>query len=166
MVGRNQVVELKDGDEIAIVDGATFRFHRQDTIYRTFSQQYALLNALEKGRIGRVFMCKEKSTGERFAVKKYSFSPTPESDQDTKESIEAELNLMGICHRNIIFIREAFVGDASCSHVTQIAENGDLFDMIVRKLKLSEDETRHIFKQLFDAIKYLVSVFLISNEYF
>ncbi|KAL2277333.1 hypothetical protein FJTKL_00053 [Diaporthe vaccinii] len=53
-------------------------------------------------------------------------------------------------------MKEAFAGDASSSHVTKIAERGDLYDLIVRKSKLSEDETRRIFSQLFDAVKYLV----------
>lgn len=93
---------------------------------------------------------------------KRTFSPDPTSDQDTRVKIAAELNLMGLCHRNILFMKEAFEDDVSSSHVTQIAEKGELFRLIVRKTKLSEDETRHIFKQLFDAVKYMVSVFCSS----
>ncbi|KAI7783886.1 hypothetical protein LA080_011148 [Diaporthe eres] len=156
VVGCNKVVELKNGDEITIIDTARFRFYQAKTIYRSFAQQYSLLDTLGKGDIGRVFVCQEKSTGQRFAVKKYTFSPDAKSDQDVKESIAAELNLMGLCHRNITFMKEAFAGDASSSHVTKIAERGDLYDLIVRKSKLSEDETRRIFSQLFDAVKYLV----------
>lgn len=141
-----------------IIDGARFLFHPPGPIHRTFNQQYTLLNLIGKGHIGQVFACQEKSTGERFAVKKHSFLPDPKSDQRKKESVAAELNLMGLCHRNIMFMKEAFVDDGSSSHITQIAEKGELFNLIVRKSKLSEDETRHIFKQLFDAVKYLVSV--------
>lgn len=159
VVGCNQVVELKDRDEITIVDSAQFWFLRANIIYRTFAEQYTLLNFLGKGHIGKVFGCQESTTGERFAVKKHNFSRVPNSDQGTKESIAAGLNLMGLCHRNIIFMKEAFEDDSSSSHVTQIAEKGGLFDLIVRKSKLSEEETRYIFKQLFDAVKYLVSVF-------
>lgn len=166
VVGCNQEVGLEDGDEITISDSARFRFCRVETTCRSFPQQYNILNTLGKGDIGRVFVCQEKSTGKRFAVKKYNFSPDPKSDQDVKESAAAELNLIGLCHRNIIFMKEAFAGDGSCSHVIQIAERGELFDLIVRKSRLSEDETRHIFKQLFDAVKYLVSAFPTSSKHF
>lgn len=155
-VGCNKVVELKDGDEITIFGNARFLFRSSDQVHRSFAQHYMLLDFLGKGHLGKVFVCKEKSTGERFAVKNTEFSATV-SEQGMKEGIAAELNLMGLCHRNIIFMKEAFADHISSSHVTQIAGKGDLFGFIVRKSKLSEVETRHIFKQLFDAVKYLVS---------
>lgn len=165
-VGCNQVVELKDRDEITISDSARFWFCRPGTIYRNFAQHYTFRHEVGKENISRVFVCQEKSTRQHFAVKKRTFSPDPKSDQDTKEKIAAELNLMGLCHRNIIFLKEAFAGDSLCFHVTQIAKKGDLFDLITRKSKLSEDETRHISKQLFEAVNYLVSVFLTSIGFF
>lgn len=152
------MVELKDGDEVTIVDSARFLFQSPGPIRRTFDQQYMLLDFIRKGHLGKVFVCKERSTGERFAVKKHEFSPNHDSDRAKKESIVAELNLMGLCHKNIMFMKEAFADDSSSSHITQFAQFGELFDLIVRKSKLSEDDTRHIFKQLFDAVKYLVSV--------
>lgn len=158
VVGCNKAVELKDGDEVMIVDSARFLFRPLGPTHRDFTQQYVLLDFIQKGHLGKVFVCKERSTGERFAVKKHEFSPIPTSDQRKKESIAEELNLMGLCHRNIISMKEAFSDDASSSHVTQLAQEGELFDLIVMKTKFSEDETRHIFKQLFDAVKYLVSI--------
>lgn len=163
MVGCNKVVELKDEDEITISDDARFCFHQPGTVRREFSEQYILLHTFGEEDISRVSVCQEKSTGERFAVKRHSFLSDPKSDQVTMESIAAELNLMGLCHKNIIFMKEAFSSGSSCSHITQIAEKGDLFDLIVWKSKISEDETRHIFKQLFEAVKYLVSVFSTSD---
>lgn len=157
LVGCNRVVELKDGDEINIFDSAQFVFRPSGLIRRSFALHYTRLECLGNGHLGKVFLCIEKSTGKRFAVKIYELSAT-RSEQGLKESITAELNLMGLCHRNIIFMKEAFEDKLSSSHVIQIAEKGDLFGFIVRKSKLSEDETRHIFKQLFDAVKYLVSV--------
>ncbi|KAG6365290.1 hypothetical protein INS49_006899 [Diaporthe citri] len=155
VVGCNQVLELKDWDLITIVDNAQLLFNSSLPIHRTFGQQYSTLNLIGKGHIGQVFACREKSTGKRFAVKKHSFSPVPKFDQRKKECIAAELNLMGLCHRNIMFMKEAFVDNGSSSHVTQIAKKGELFNLIVTKSRLSEHETRHVFKQLFDAVKYL-----------
>lgn len=150
------MVLLKERDEITIFGNARFLFRSSAPIRRSFDQHYLLLDFLGKGDIGKVFVCKERSTGKRFAVKNHESSATW-SQQGLRERIAAELNLMGLCHRNIIFMKEAFSDDGLSLHVTQIAEKGDLFRFIRKKSKLSEDETRHIFKQLFDAVKYLVS---------
>lgn len=144
VVGCNKAVELKSGDEVMIVDSARFLFRPHGPTHRAFTQQYVLLDFIKKGHLGKAFVCKERSTGERLAVKKHEFSQIPTSDQGEKESIAAELNLMGLCHRNIVSMKEAFADDASSSHVTQLAQEGELFDLIVMKTKFSEDETRHI----------------------
>lgn len=164
----NQVDKLEEMQEIfttkneATISGETlesprFIFQQAGPRHSTFSQRYTLLDFLGKGHLGKVFSCKENATGELFAVKRHEFPATP-SGRGTKESIAAELNLMGLCHKNIMFMKEAFSDDYSSSHVTQLAKGGELFDLLVRKSKLSEGETRHIFRQLFAAVKYLVSI--------
>lgn len=158
LVGCNRDVELKDRDEIGILDSARFIFHQHHSIQPLFLSKYTLLEQIGKGHVGEVFLCTEKSTGERFAVKIFT-SSFPYSDHVKKDGMVAELNLMGICHRNIMSIKEAFREKQASFHVTQIAEKGELFNLIVTKSKLSEGETRRIFKQLFDAVKYLVSIF-------
>ena len=41
--------------------------------------------------------------------------------------------------------------------VLELAPEGELFNWIVMKQKLTEDEARKVFVQLFQAVKYLVS---------
>ena len=41
--------------------------------------------------------------------------------------------------------------------VLELAPEGELFNYIVRKQKLSESQTRKVFLQLFNGLKYLVS---------
>lgn len=157
LVGCNTGRELKDRDEIAILDSVRFIFRLHSSIDRFFLAKYTLLEQLGKGHVGEVFLCAEKSTGERFAVKIYTSIPT--MDHAKKDNMAAELNLMGLCHRNVMSMKEAFEEKDQSFLVTQIAEKGELYNLIVKKSKLSESETRHIFKQLFDAVKYLVSTF-------
>jgi serine/threonine-protein kinase CHEK2 len=156
LVGCNRDVQLQDEDEVAVSENARFLFQAPSPIRRTFTEQYTVLNSLGKGHLGQVYACVEKSTGRRFAVKRYGFRAGMVRG-NVEEGIMAEMTLMGLRHENIVFIKEAFSDRGSSSLVTQIAEEGDLFGFIVRKSKLSEDEARHIFKQLFDAVKYLVS---------
>jgi serine/threonine-protein kinase Chk2 len=40
--------------------------------------------------------------------------------------------------------------------VLELAANGDLFDFIIEKEKLTEEQTRKVFMQVFQAVKYLV----------
>lgn len=48
--------------------------------------------------------------------------------------------------------------------VLELAPEGELFNFIVMKQKLSEDESRKLFKQLFQGIKYLVRFSLHAHQ--
>lgn len=155
VLGFNQFTELKDGDEILITESARFVFRSSNPNRRTFARLYTLMEPLGKGHAGEVFACQEDSTGQRFAVKRYTANKGSPLEE---EKIVAELHLMGLRHRNIIFMKEIFYEDESNLHVMQIAEKGNLFDLVLRKSRIPENETRTIFTQLLDAVKYLVSV--------
>jgi len=57
-------------------------------------------------------------------------------------------------------LKDTFDEDDGIFLVLELAPEGELFNWIVMKQKLSETETRKVFVQLFQAVKYLVSVFI------
>lgn len=66
--------------------------------------------------------------------------------------------LQELSHSNIIALHDVFSSkDQNLNLVLELAPEGELFNLIVTKQKLSEEETRHVFRQLFDGLKYLVS---------
>ncbi|CAH0026669.1 unnamed protein product [Clonostachys rhizophaga] len=155
-IGRNQRRELKDEDEIAIHGKARFIFrypHSRQT--SGFLQQYTLLQKLGKGHFAEVHLCVEKATGQRYAVKIFTKHPGVE-DKSKTEGLQQEIAvLMGVSHPNVLCLKDTFNERDRVYLVLELASEGELFNYIVMKQKMSEDETRKLFLQLFKGIKYL-----------
>lgn len=121
-----------------------------------FLQQYTLLGRLGKGHFAEVALCVEKATGKRFAVKIFTKSPGVEERSKT-EGLQQEIAvLMGVSHPNVLCLKDTFNDRDAVFLVLELCK-GELFNYIVMKQKLSESETRKLFAQLFQGIKYLVS---------
>lgn len=163
-VGRNQRRELEDGDEIAVHGKARFVFrypHSRQT--SAFLQQYTLLEKLGKGHFAEVYLCVEKSTGQRYAVKIFTKHPGME-DRPKTEGLQQEIGvLMGVSHPNVLCLKDTFNERDRVYLVLELAPEGELFNFIVMKQKLSEDEARKLFIQLFQGIKYLVSYYVLTR---
>lgn len=158
VIGRNKRRELKDQDEITILDQAryVFRYPKAKST-SAFKQQYTLLEKLGKGHFAEVYLCVEKSTGTRYAVKVFTKQPGVE-DRSKTEGLQQEIAvLMGVSHPNLLCLKDTFDEDTAVYLVLELAAEGELFNWIVMKQKLTEAETRKVFIQLFQAIKYLVS---------
>ena len=158
VVGRNKRRQLKDLDEITLLNEARFTFrYPQHRKTGAFFQHYTLLQPLGKGHFATVYLCAEKSSGTKFAVKVFSKRPGPE-DKPKMDGLQQEIAvLMGVSHPNMLCLKDTFDEDDGVYLVLELASEGELFNWIVMKGKLSEDETRKIFVQLFQGIKYLVS---------
>lgn len=156
VIGRNKRRELKDQDEITVLDKARFVFRypkNRDT--SAFLQQYTLLEKLGKGHFAEVFLCIEKTTGQRYAVKIFTKQPGVEERSKT-EGLQQEIAvLMGVSHPNMLCLKDTFDEPNAVYLVLELAAEGELFNWIVMKQKLTEQETRKVFIQLFQGVKYL-----------
>ncbi|KAI5465940.1 kinase-like domain-containing protein [Mariannaea sp. PMI_226] len=156
IVGRNQRRELEEQDEIAVHGKARFVFRYPRTRQtNSFKQQYTLLEKLGKGHFAEVYLCVEKSTGQRYAVKIFTKHPGIE-DRSKTEGLQQEIGvLMGVSHPNVLCLKDTFYERDRVYLILELAPEGELFNYIVMKQKLSENETRSLFLQLFQGIKYL-----------
>ncbi|KAJ4268251.1 serine/threonine protein kinase [Fusarium torreyae] len=156
IVGRNQRRELEEQDEIAVHGKARFVFRYPQTRHTSaFLQQYTLLEKLGKGHFAEVYLCVEKSSGQRYAVKIFTKHPGME-DRSKTEGLQQEIGvLMGVSHPNVLCLKDTFNERDRVYLVLELAPEGELFNYIVMKQKLSEDESRKLFVQLFQGIKYL-----------
>ncbi len=64
---------------------------------------------------------------------------------------------MGVSHPNVLCLKDTFNEPNAVYLVLELAPEGELFNFIVMKQKLSESECRKLFTQLFQGVKYLVS---------
>jgi serine/threonine-protein kinase Chk2 len=158
LVGRNKRRELEDGDEISIVGEARFIFrYPRKREGSGFRQQYTIQGQLGKGHFATVYLCLEKSSGMRYAVKKFEKRSGP-GEKSKVEGLQQEIAvLMGVSHPNVLCLKDTFDESDGVYLVLELAPEGELFNWIVMKQKLTETETRKIFIQLFQGTRYLVS---------
>lgn len=158
IVGRNQRRELEDSDEVTVLDEARFLFkypHSRDG--NRFRQQFRILQQLGKGHFASVYLAVEKSTGFKYAVKRFE-RRHGESQRSQTEGLQQEIAvLMSVSHPNVLCLKDTFDEPDAVYLILDLAPEGELFNWIVMKQKLSEGETRKVFLQLFQGIKYLVS---------
>lgn len=160
IVGRNKHRELEDGDEITVLDEARFIFrYPRNRDAGGFRQQYRILQQLGKGHFAAVYLCAERATGLKYAVKRFEKKPgdSTRSDNDTMQQEIAVLK--SVNHPNVLCLRDTFDESDGMYLVLELAPEGELFNWIVSHQKLTEDEARHVFLQLFQGLKYLVGRF-------
>jgi serine/threonine-protein kinase Chk2 len=157
IVGRSKMRDLKEGDEIQVADKTSFLFkypRSRKTI--GFLQQYTLLEKLGKGHFAEVYLCVEKSTGQRYAVKVLPKSPGFE-ERSKNSGMQQEIAvLMSVSHPNVLCLKDTFSEPTAMYLVLELAPGGELFNFIVENQKLTESACRKLFVQLFQGIKYLV----------
>ena len=74
------------------------------------------------------------------------------------EGLQQEIAvLMAVSHPSLLCLKGAFEEEDGVYLILELAAEGELFNWIVMKQKLSEAETRKVFVQLFQSVKYLVS---------
>ncbi|KAI2618529.1 Pkinase-domain-containing protein [Hypoxylon sp. NC1633] len=156
IVGRNKRRELQEQDEIAVMDRARFIFrYPRSRTSSAFLQQYTLLDRLGKGHFAEVCLCVEKSTGQRYAVKIFTKNPGTE-ERSKMDGLQQEIAvLMGVSHPNVLCLKDTFNEKNGVYLILELAPEGELFNFIVMKQKLTEVESRKLFIQLFQGIKYL-----------
>jgi serine/threonine protein kinase len=160
IVGRNKRRELTEGDEIAILDQARYVF-RYPLVRNThkFRSLYTIQEQLGKGHFASVYLCVEKATGMRSAVKKFEKRTGP-GEKSKVDGLQQEIAvLMAVSHPTLLCLKDTFNEDDGVYLVLELATEGELFNWIVMKQKLTEPEARKVFIQLFQAVKYLVGTF-------
>ena len=157
LVGRNRRRELENADEISILDQARFIFYYpRNRDSNAFRQQYKMLQQLGKGHFATVYLCVEKSSGMQYAVKKFEKRPG-DSGKSQTDGLQQEIGVLkSVSHPNMLCLKDTFDEDDGVYLVLELAPEGELFNCIVMKQKLTEEETRKVFVQLFQGIKYLV----------
>ncbi|KAK6511431.1 hypothetical protein TWF481_000348 [Arthrobotrys musiformis] len=156
-VGRNNRRELRNGDEIKLVDGVRFMFrYPQQQATGSFSDNFEIPSngTLGSGHFATVFVAIEKSTGVKYAVK--VFKKRRKDDGRGQMGLQQEIAvLMSVHHPNVLCLKETFDEDDGIYLILELASQGELFNLIIEKGKLSEDETRKLFLQLLNGLKYL-----------
>ena len=117
-----------------------------------FYEEYDFFEELGQGSFATVFRCKNKSTGEEYAVKKI------EKKKLTKEddwALRNEVSIMSqLRHPNIVQLEVAYESKNCYFLVMELVTGGELFERLLDKRSYSEREARNLVRILLEALAF------------
>ena len=117
-----------------------------------FTDDYELLETLGEGAFGKVGKCKNLTNGQICAVK--MISKANMSKRELKE-LAKEIDIVkDLDHPNIMKMYESYEDKSFLYIVTELIEGGELFDELIRRKKLSEEDAASVIKQVLEVLSY------------
>ncbi|KAF0721501.1 hypothetical protein AaE_010045, partial [Aphanomyces astaci] len=114
-------------------------------------EEYTMEHVISKEPAKIVCQVLHKATSRRFAMKIYD---TALMDVHRLNALRVELNtLLPINHPNLINVHDINVEDGLCYVVCDLEEGDDLFDVLLRKGRFSEDEAKALIKVLLETVR-------------
>ncbi|XP_022724054.1 serine/threonine-protein kinase tricorner-like isoform X2 [Durio zibethinus] len=151
--------KLADADVTAEEQMSMLKFlEKQETEYMRLQRHkmgvddFELLTIIGRGAFGEVRICKEKSTGNVYAMKKLQKSEMLRRGQ--VEHVKAERNLLAeVDNECTVKLYCSFQDDDFLYLVMEYLPGGDLMTLLIRKDTLTEDEARFYVGQTVLAIE-------------
>ena len=120
--------------------------------YRNIKEFYKIESTIGRGNFATVKKCKNRTTGQRYAVKVLSKRKMSEID---KQAMKVEIDIMQqVDHPNIIRLIEVFEDEKYWCLVMELMQGGELFDKILKIEQFSEVDARTCTMAIVDAIRY------------
>ena len=125
--------------------------------------QYLIKKTLGKGSFGKVKLGIYLPNKEKVAIKIVDKKKLKEKDDLIRIKREFEM-LSKFDHPNIILIVEIFETQKRYYSVMEYCEGGELFNYIVKKRYLSEEEASFFFYQLISGLEYIHSLGIVHRD--
>ncbi|XP_066394967.1 serine/threonine protein kinase OSK4 [Miscanthus floridulus] len=116
-------------------------------------RNYNLGRTLGIGTFGKVKIAEHKLTGHRVAIKIINCRQMRNMEMEEKAKREIKILKLFI-HPHIIRLYEVIYTQTDIYVVMEYCKYGELFDYIVEKGRLQEDEARRIFQQIISGVEY------------
>ncbi|WEJ96967.1 Protein kinase [Yamadazyma tenuis] len=114
--------------------------------------RYQIIKTLGEGSFGKVKLAEHLTTGQRVALKIINRKTLAKSDMQGR--IEREISYLKLLrHPHIIKLYDVIKSKDEIIMVIEYAGN-ELFDYIVQRGKMPEDEARRFFQQIIAAVEY------------
>ena len=131
-----------------------------------FNDYYETLNELGHGHFGKVFKCKNKKTGDFYAVKIINKLKLPSKDL---EFVHQEKNYLKLIkHENIISLKDFYEDRQNIYFITEFYEGGDILMYLEEKSKenekISEKNCARIIRKISQGIQYLNNFGIIHRD--
>ncbi|XP_014512904.1 SNF1-related protein kinase catalytic subunit alpha KIN10 isoform X3 [Vigna radiata var. radiata] len=119
----------------------------------TFLPNYKLGKTLGIGSFGKVKIAEHVLTGHKVAIKILNRQKI--RNMEMEEKVRREIKILRLfMHHHIIRLYEVIETPSDIFVVMEYVKSGELFDYIVEKGRLQEDEARHFFQQIISGVEY------------
>ncbi|KAL2528650.1 SNF1-related protein kinase catalytic subunit alpha KIN10 [Forsythia ovata] len=116
-------------------------------------RNYKLGKTLGIGSFGKVKIAEHTLTGHKVAVK--ILNRRKIKNMDMEEKVRREIKILRLfMHPHIIRLYEVIETPTDIYVVMEYVKSGELFDYIVEKGRLQEDEARNFFQQIISGVEY------------
>ncbi|CAI0439476.1 unnamed protein product [Linum tenue] len=132
------------------MDGST---HRGSSNVDMFLSNYKLGKTLGIGSFGKVKIAEHALTGHKVAIK--ILNRRKIKNMEMEEKVRREIKILRLfMHPHIIRLYEVIETPTDIYVVMEYVKSGELFDYIVEKGRLQEDEARNFFQQIISGVEY------------
>ena len=124
---------------------------------------YMIKQTIGKGTFGKVKLGIHIPTNEKVAIKILEKNKMVEKDDF--ERVAREMSIIQLLnHPNVIKILDIFENDDNFYIVMEYCEGGELFNYIVKKRRLSDDEASYFYYQIINGLEYIHSLGVVHRD--
>ena len=124
---------------------------------------YLIKYTLGQGTFGKVKLGIYLPKEEKVAIKILEKSRMLEKDDEIR--VKREFNMLAqFNHPNVILVAEIFESENSFYSVMEFCEGGELFNYIVKRNHLTEEESSFFFFQLINGLEYIHSLGIVHRD--
>ena len=132
---------------------------------KVLNAKYELLEVLGVGATSTVHRCTDRTTFRDYACKIVDKRHISESFHGMMDQFHTEIEaLRSLRHPNIIELFDVFISDEKIFIVMELMYGGELFDYVVQKGTLTEEEASAIVRKVTSAIVYMHSKNIIHRD--
>ena len=137
--------------------------HRKNSSIEYKIGNYQIKQTLGEGTFGKVKLGIHIPTNEKVAIK--VIEKDRMTDKDDIVRLKREFDMLSkFNHPNVILVTEIFESSDSYYSVMEYCEEGELFNYIVNKKRLSENESSFFYYQIIQGLEYIHSLGIVHRD--
>ena len=129
----------------------------------TIINNYIIKQTIGKGTFGKVKLGIYVPTNEKVAIKILEKSKMVEKDDFERVGREMSI-IQSLHHQNVIKIQDIFENEDNFYIVMEYCEGGELFNYIVKKRRLSDEEASFFYYQIINGLEYIHSKGVVHRD--
>jgi serine/threonine protein kinase len=146
--GKQSEIKADEDDNVGIHEGPNCETE--------LNEKYELLEAMGVGSTSTVHRCVHRRTGKEYACKIIDCVLIEERFQGMMSQFQTEIeSLRKLKHPGIIELYDVYLADSKIYIVMEIMNGGELFEYVVQKGTLTEDEAAKIVRKVTSALVYM-----------